>query len=379
MTKKASWVLIVLFCGFITAFFILNLALPDITFSQQENRELAQKPEFSLNSLFLGKYTEKYESYTTDQFAFRDKWTTLKAGCEVGIGKKENKGVYLCKDGVLAEGFDAPDAKQLDTNLSAVRNLAENAGVPVYFALIPGISEVSSNLLPNNAPNDSQKAVIDYCYKGSGAVNIDMLGALKANEDEYIYYRTDHHWTSLGAYYGYGALRQAMGLGEAPPLSFYQRKTVAEDFYGTVYSKSGFSWVQPDSIDVFAPQAATTEVINYSDNTPADGTMYDYSFLEKKDKYSMFMGGNTPLLEVKTGASDAPSLLVIRDSYFDSLTPFLQNDFSEIHIMDLRYYKTQLLESSITDYIAEHDINEVLVCYSVFNFGTDTNVFLLSQ
>ena len=379
MTKKASIFLIIIFCGFITAFFVLNLVLPDINFSQQENRELTQKPEFSFDALFSGRFTEKFESYTTDQFAFRDSWTTLKAGCEMGIGKKENKGVYLCDGGVLAEGYEAPDPKQLDTNLAAVRALTYNAGVPVYFALIPGITEVRSDLLPENAPNDSQRETIEYCYENSEAINVDMLSALEAHKDEYIYYRTDHHWTSLGAYYGYGALRSALGLDDAPPLTVYDRQTVSEAFFGTIYSKSGMSWVQPDSIEIFVPQDEATEVTNYSTNEPAAGTLYDYDFLEKKDKYSMFMGGNTPLLTVKTGASDAPSLLVIRDSYFDSLTPFLQGDFSEIHIMDLRYYKTQLMESTVADYVRDNGIDQILVCYSVFNFGTDTNVFLLGQ
>ncbi len=379
MTKKASWFLIILFCGFITLFLVLNLLLPDVSFSQQENRELSQKPNFSIDSLFSGKFTDKFESYTTDQFAFRDKWTTMKAACELGLGKRENKGVFLCKNGVLVEGYKAPDKAQLDTNLSAVNALAHNAGVPIYFVLIPGAAELRNDLLPVNAPNDSQRETLEYCYEGSEAINVDILGILKAHRDEQIFYRTDHHWTSLGSYYGYVALREAMGLGEAPPLSYYERQVVSDDFYGTIYSKSGMSWVAPDSIEIFVPQGAATEVINYSDNTPAPGTMYDYSFLEEKDKYSMFMGGNTPLIKVNTGKTDAPTLLVLRDSYFDSLTPFLQDDFSEIHIMDLRYYKTQIMNSSIRDYINENGIDEVLVCYSVFNFGTDTNVFLMGQ
>ncbi len=378
MKNRSSWVQITLFLAFIALFFILNLAIPDIKFSEQENRELAQRPEFTLEGLFSGKFTKKFESYTTDQFAFRDSWTTLKAGSELAIGKKENKGVYLCQDDILVEGYQTPDSQQLDTNIEAVKSLSEKAGVPVYFALIPGIAEIRSGILPKNAPNDSQKTVIDYCYQNSGAINIDMMGALSAHSDEYIYYRTDHHWTSLGAYYGYCALMEAMGRS-VPSISSYERKTVSDDFYGTVYSKSGISWIAPDSIEIFAPQDETTEVFNYPKDEPIAANLYDYDFLAKKDKYSMFMGGNTPLLTVKTKNTDAPSLLVIRDSYMDSLTPYLQNDFSEIHIMDLRYYKTKLMDSTVVDYVKENNIDEVLVCYSVYNFGTDTNVFFMGQ
>jgi len=164
----------------------------------------------------------------------------------------------------------------------------------------------------------------------------------------------------------------------ATSLSSFAPQTVSDEFYGTVYSKSGISWVKPDTIEIFAEQDASTEVTNYLTNEPVAGTMYDTAFLEKKDKYSMFLGGNTPLITIKTKNTSAPSVLIIRDSYMDSLIPYLQNNYSEIHVMDLRYYKTQLIESTVNDYVKNNGIDEVLICYSVYNFGTDTNVFLLS-
>ena len=377
MTKRSSWVQIIIFTAFIAVFFALFLILPDKDFSEQENRVLEPAPAFSLESLFAKKFTTQFESYTTDQFPFRDSWTTAKARCELAIGKEENKGVYLCAGGTLIEAFEAPDKTQLDTNIAAVKSFAENSSVPVYFALIPGNSEIHSDIIPENAPNDSQKDVIDYCYPNSGANNIDIYSDLAAHSGEYIFYRTDHHWTSLGAYYGYEALMEAMSYSPTP-LSDFAPQTVSDEFYGTVYSKSGMSWVKPDSIEIFAEQDEATQVTNYLTNEPASGALYDDSFLDKKDKYSMFMGGNTPLVTIKTKNTDAPSILIIRDSYMDSLIPYLQNNFSEIYVMDLRYYKTQLAESTVSDYVDENGIDEVLVCYSVYNFGTDTNLFLLT-
>jgi len=377
MTKRSSWVQIIIFIAFIALFFVLSLALPNKGFSERENRELTQAPAFSFDALFSKKFSTKFESYTTDQFPFRDNWTTLKARCELATGKDENKGVYLCSGGTLIEAYEAPDQKQLDTNIAAVKSFAENSEVPVYFALIPSNSEIHSNILPRNAPIDSQKDVIDYCYANSGADNIDIYSGLAAHADEYIFYRTDHHWTSLGAYYGYESIMKSMGFTPTP-LSSFSPKIVSDEFYGTVYSKSGISWVKPDSIEIYAEQNASTEVTNYSTNEPVVGTMYDYSFLNKKDKYSIFMGGNTPLVTIKTANTDAPSILILRDSYTDSLIPYLQGNFSEIYVMDLRYYKTQLINSTVSDYVKGNGIDEVLVCYSVYNFGTDTNVFLLS-
>lgn len=378
MSKKSSIVQIVLFCVFIASFFVLHLAMPDVEFSEQENRELQQLPEFSLEKLFAEQFTQKFETYTTDQFPFRDSWTTLKARAEFASGKLENKNVYLCEGGTLIERYSTPDRQLLDTNVGAVASLAKNTDVPVYFCLIPGIAEIRSDLIPHNGPNASQLEMINYCYDRSGANNIDMYSALNAHRDEYIFYRTDHHWTSLGAFYGSEAILGAMGMEQAP-LESFDRRTVSDSFYGTVYSKSGITWVKPDTIEIFADQDEDVHVFNYTTGEGVETGLYDDSYLQRKDKYSMFMGGIAPMIRISSGNSDAPSLLIIRDSYTDSLIPFIQDKFSEIHVMDLRYYKAQLFNSSVVQYIEENEIDQVLVCYSAFNFGTDQNAFLMGQ
>lgn len=376
MTKRSRTIQIIFFCAFIGLMLVLSAVSPDKKFSEKENRELQQLPKFSFQTLFAGKYTGKAETYTADQFPFRDDWMTLKARCELATGKKQNDDVYLCQGGTLIEKYEAPDTKLLDANIAAVKHFAESSTVPVYFALIPGNAEIHAGLLPEDAPNDSQKSVIDYCYENSGARNIDMESALLAHKDEYIFYRTDHHWTTLGAYYGYETLLRAMG-GSPAPLSDFPPKTVSKDFYGTVYSKSGISWVKPDEIDIRAKQLPGTKITNYLNGKATETPMYDRSFLGKKDKYAMFMGGNTSLEVVKTGKTEAPKILILRDSYMDSVTPYLQDDFSEIHLVDLRYYKTQAMQQPISDYVKENGIDEVLICYGVSTFGTDTNVLLL--
>ena len=377
MSKKAHWVQVLLFLIFIGGFFLLNLVLPDRSFSEQENRYLQQAPRFSFSELFKGRFTTKFEKYTTDQFAFRDEWITLKARAELAEGKKENNGVYLCPtgaeplDAMLIERYEAPTEAVIDASVDALNTLTENVEVPVYFALIPGAGELYRDRLPANAPMDSQTAVIERAYARTTAQTVDMYGALAPHTGEYIFYGTDHHWTSRGAYYGYTALAAAMGFA-ARPASDYSPVTVSERFYGTTYSSSGFSWVQPDRIERWVPQTAETRVTNYPEGQPVSGTLYDDSFLEKKDKYASFLGGNTPRVVLETGKTDKPVLLVVRDSYMDSLTPFLLEDFSEIHILDLRYYR-----QSLKSYVEENGIDEVLVCYSVANFSTDANLFLL--
>lgn len=374
MNKKALWAEALIFLAFIGAFFILNLVLPDRQFSEQENRYLQMRPEFSFKSLFSGDYTSKFETYTTDQFTFRDEWITLKAASELALGKQENNDVHLCENGTLIEDFKRPENSVLDSNMSALNTLVGNTDAKVYFALIPDKSDLYSSLLPKNVPNDSEKEVIDYCYGQSNATNVDMYSALSAHKDEYIFYRTDHHWTSLGAYYGLSALAESMGL-PCPALDSYtDRHVVSEEFYGTTWSSSGFSWVDPDTMEIFVNAPESLKVTSYPQGSPVEGKLYDFSFLEKKDKYSMFMGGNCPMHVIETGNEDKPSLLILRDSYTDSLIPFLLDDFSEIHVLDLRYYR-----ASLKAYIEQNDFDNVLVCYSVSNFCSDSNIFLLGM
>jgi len=382
MSKRSAWIQTGIFLVFIFAFFIINLILPDKEFSERENRVLAQMPKFTINDLFFGNFTSKFESYTTDQFTFRDSWTTLKARAEFSIGKQENNGVYLCSVSpaeyenapsyeLLIEQYKFPAQKQIDTNLIAIETLIQNIDVPVYLALVPGAAEIWSDRLPENAPNDSQKELIDSVYSKTSAIMVDMFSPLYANRSEYIFFHTDHHWTSLGAYYGYTALMNAMGM-TCHDLDFYNRKTVSDEFYGTIYSTSGMSWVKPDVIETFVDSYEGLKITNYPQGTPLDGLLYDNSFLEAKDKYAMFLGGNTPLMHIDTGIEDAPSLLIIRDSYIDSQVPLLLDSFSEIHLIDLRYYK-----ASLETYIDENQIDNILICYSVTNFSTDSNIFLL--
>ena len=369
MKKNSSLVQVLVFLVFIGLFCALHLALPDRSLSGRES--LQTLPRFTASSLFSGRLTKQLEDYFNDQFPFRERWLTLKAGAELAIGKDENNGVFLCEGETLIEPFAAPQQSALDRRVEAVNTLNRRAGVPVYFALIPSAAEIRADLLPEGAPNDSQREVIRYCYDRVDAAAVDIASALAAHADEELYYRTDHHWTTRGAYYGYAAILRAMG--QAPvSLDAYTPEVVTEAFYGTAWSSSSFSWVRPDRIARYVTHGDAV-ITNYPSGTPVPGSLYDESYLSATDKYSFFYGGNTPLLTVATG-NDGPKLLILRDSYMDSMSPFLFPHFSEIHILDLRYYKTSLAE-----YIEANGFDQILVCYSVKNFVEDMNLFLLAN
>lgn len=370
MNKKLSDLLsVLLFCGFIGALFLIFLFKPPGDFSEVENRVLAQAPRLTARAVFSGDYMEDFETYLTDQFPGRDGWVDLKGLCERLLLKKEYKGVYLCADGTLMTRFDEPDAKLTERNLAAVNELAAQSDIPVYLALIPGAVSVWADRLPADAPNADQLALIRDLYARCEARTVDVAGALEAHRDEEIFYRTDHHWTTLGAYYGYTAFAEAAGFAPTP-LSAYTPRVVSEDFRGTVYSSSGVHWTQPDRITLYVEQGGA-EITNYPHGQPEEGVLYDMSRLETKDKYAMFYGGNTPRLVIRTEREDAPKLLILRDSYMDSESPFFFENFSEIHVLDLRYFR-----QSVAEYIAENGFDMILVSYNISNFVSDTAIVM---
>lgn len=374
MSRKYSIFITVLFCLFLFGFGIAFLILPDRSFSEQENRYLTQFKAPTVESVFgkNGQFMADFEKYVNDQFPLRDGWIGLKAWSERLIGKQENNGVYFAKDQTLISRVDDPDMDKLTTDMGCVDALAGSAGVPVYFGLIPTAAAVWADKLPAHAPTADELSIIDQLYFSTGAATIDMASPLLAHKDEDIYYRADHHWTSLGAYYGANAILEAMGM-EPLNLDDYQKTTVTEDFYGTLYSSSGVRWLPPDSIDTYIPGDGIT--VGYYDNGKwTEGPLYVDSFLQVKDKYSYFLGGVQGLRVIQTQKTDGPKVLIIRDSYTDSLAPFLTERFSEIHLFDLRYNAT-----SVRDYIAQNDIDSVVVLYSFSNFATDKNLFLLGR
>ena len=378
MSKKYCIFITTLFCAFIGLFLVANAASPDREFSEMENRNLEQMPTISAKSLLSGEFMKDFETYTTDQFVGRDAWIGLKSSMERALGKKENNNVYFCDEDTLITRFDQPDATKVSENLNYVNNFVENVDIPVTFSLIPTQACIWADRLPAGAPNASQTDLLEQAKAAvPGATWADLYSNLWEHKDEDIFYRTDHHWTSLGAYYGYTALAEALGYTPVP-LDAYTETVRSTEFYGTVFSSSGVRWVSPDTITTYVPDTGITVTSYTYDSTgkPVEvpRSLYDTSFLSVKDKYSMFLGGNQSLGVVKTPNTDKPKLLIIRDSYADSLVPFLTPHFSEIHLVDLRYYKL-----SLADYIQQNDIDQALVLYSVPNFVTDSNLFWITR
>lgn len=402
MSKRYATFITILFCAFIGVFAVLHWVLPDRDFSQNENRSLEQLPVpvfFRDGKLFdpavtgqeaaffSGDFMSKFETYFTDQFPARDAFISIKAAAEVALGKTENNDVFYGGGDTLYAKVPVPKEGEVDKRVGYVDKLADNlsaAGVPVYFSLVPNkLNTVGAagNLLDPPAValfRQGEPLALEVNYLGEDlweraartrAHWVDLMPVFQEHIREELFYRTDHHWTSLGAYYAYAELMPAMGQTPVP-LDQLTKTTVSEDFLGTTWSSTGAAWIRPDRIDAYVPDTGVTVTV-YRGAKGEPGSLYNPEKLAVKDKYAYFMGGNQPLYVIEKD-NGGPRVLVVRDSYSDSLAPFLTLNCSEVHLFDPRYNRT-----SIPAYVAEHDIDAVIVLYSLANFITDSNLFIM--
>jgi len=375
MDRKYSIFITALFCVFLAGFGAAHLILPDREFSPQENRQLDGFKPPTLEGVRTGKFMEDFEDYVSDQFPLRDGWIKLKARAEKTLGKQENNKVYFGTDGqTLFAHFPQITDEELSARVGYVNALAENVRVPVYFSIIPDKSYVWADRLPANAPRVDSGALIDKAGAlcAPGVRWIDLQDAISGED---AFYRTDHHWTTFGAYQGFTAL--SLGMGGSGALLDYEPVLRSGSFYGTTWSAAGAGWVKPDSMYTIVPEGGLdglTTVTRCPEGKPVPGSFYDLSQLEFKDKYKMFLGGNQPLCIIENPSAKGGKLLVVRDSYSDTLAPFLSLHYQEVHLYDLRYNRL-----SLKDYVEENGIDRVLVLYSASNFATDNNLFLLGR
>lgn len=374
MTTRYSRFLAAFFCLFLGGLLAWHVLLPDRDRSDVENRTLAQFPAFSWEALKDGSFTKGVEDYFADQFPLRDQWTGLKARTEQLLGKREFNGVYLCGDALISK-VDPPRDGLEEKNLSYVARLAERTELPVYLGLIPSAAEIHRDRLPKGAESWDQAAFIARAGELEGVESVDFLTPLAAHAGEGIFYRTDHHWTTLGAYYGYAALMESLGRGgEVLEQEVYERRSFPpafNGFQGTLYSQSGVHWLEPDSMEFWVEDHF--QVSSWHSGKEETSSLYDFDKLGEKDKYSAFLGGNQPLCVIRNPEGTG-KLLVIRDSYADSMAPFLALHFEEVHLLDPRYYRY-----SAAKYAEDNGLDAIAVVYSVPNFITDRNLVLLTQ
>ena len=353
-------------------FLIINVIVPDREKSVQENRMLATKPKFRLSSLISGDYDEKFEAYMDDQFVGRDMWRKLKVTVDRIGGSRLENGVYIGTNGQLLEQIEVADENHLAANIKAIKSFSESQSkIPVRMMLVPDAANVLNHSLPSLAKPEDQTQMFSMVRKdlGDSVEWIDVSTELNKHKTEKIYYKTDHHWTTLGAFYAFQAAAPSLGI-EGDLSGKYVSYAVSDSFNGMLASKSGVNLGEKEQIDIYVPTEEDTDlIVDYVDEGKRSTSLYDSSKLKEKDQYTVFLGGNSSLLDIRTVSTSTKRLLLVKDFFANSFIPFLTPYYREIVVVDPRYYS-----GTINDLMDSYRISEVLFLYSGNTFFKDNNI-----
>ncbi|MDY3249559.1 MAG: DHHW family protein [Candidatus Choladocola sp.] len=374
MNKKQSWNIITLFCILIFGFTIATLILPPTRFSETENRTLAQMPSLSLESLLDGTFEEDYEEYLTDQFVARDGWIGMKTAVERAALRSESKDIYFAEDGYLIEkhtGSFTSDTAAMNIRVleQFTEKYEEQFGTDhMTVMIVPNAVDILRDKLPPYAsPYDEESYLAQIEAVLPEGVWFDAGAVLEQHRDEEIYYRTDHHWKTLAAFYTYQKWAESCGYGSIN-ADDYTVETVTDSFEGTIQSKLGIR-TRKDSIELYLPVGDPLYTVQKNGSEEKDYSLYDYSALDTKSKYDVFFGGNQAMVTIRTKADTGRKILVIKDSYAHCFVPFMVTQFDAIDMVDVRYYNQKLSEL-----IEDGDYTDLLFLYNAAGFAEDTSI-----
>ena len=372
--------LCVLFLALIAVFTALHWLLPDRELSETENRTLTQFPKITAEALTEGTFAADIADYMADQFPARDFFITVKSAWEKILCRGESNGVFFAREDHLITRADLPDTDNLRSNvhsLAVFADYCEKQGIPVSAAITGRNADVLDHLLPADYGSyysdrlwqSFTDLTADAAYP---VLNLrDPLRA-RAAQGEYVYYRTDHHWTTLGAYYGYAAIMEQIGV-QPYPLADFDRRTVSLSFLGTTWSTAGAAWINGDEMEFFRFAGDTDFTTAITDDGTSFAGFYDESYLTKKDKYSAFIGGNHALVTVTQNdpRAERETLLLVKDSFAHSAVPFLARHY-DLVIVDLRYYKMRP-----ANLLTEYGIDRVLYLMNIDSLTGSTVLRML--
>ena len=395
--KITDKIKIALFAGIVAIFFVIGLLFflrP--TVSDTEKRELTKFPAFTVESFATGEWTSQVGLWFADTFPIRelmisannalegiygirdeqvilggnaDDIPTRPVGGNVefnptddGSGEKV-QGMYV--NGDTAYQLYSFNQQNSDSYVALINDFASQVKgkATVYDMIVPLHYQIalSTNTVQSIGTSDCD-AAINYMYSGmtNSIKTIDTLPYLAAHNDEYLYYRTDHHWTARGAYYAYEAFCHKKGITPTP-LNSYQRLQF-DGFLGTLYSEAkqpAAMKSNPDYVEAFVPNGT-----NRADVYDSNGNYVDwYAVVYTKannytagNKYLAFIGGDQPLTEIHNpNINDGSSIVVVKESYGNAFVPFLVDSYEHVYVIDYRHWSGDL-----ADFVIDNSIDDVL-------------------
>lgn len=377
-SKIGKYIPAVVFLIFIYGMALWFLFSPKTDYSSSEKRYLQKFPDANVEKVLSGEFGSEFETFFADRFPQRNTWVGINAYTTLAEGNNGASGVYNCKNGYLINKPVSTD-NNLDKNVGAVVDFAKKIDAPTTVMLVPSTGYIADDVLPtfHDKYNDDEDI-----SKISSTLSKDKIGFVDLRErfkSEYkngsqLYYKTDHHWTTKGAYTGYQELCKALGI--TPIDDSTLKKDSYPDFYGTTYSSSGFWLTPPDNIEIWSnPKNSDKNIsvkITEGANVKTSGSMYFTDHLKEDDKYPVFIDGNHALTEITNTNAKNGTILLIKDSFSHSLAPFLAENYSKVVLVDLRYYK-----ESVSQLVSTYNPEQVVVLYGIDNLATDTDIVWL--
>ncbi len=367
--RTADAILTAVFCAFILVVGLLIYILPQESFSEMENSSLQTFPELSYESVMHGNFTQELAEFYTDQIPGRDLLIGLKGAAELALLKGENNGVLVGKNGHLISKhlYTDEDYDRLKLNAAAIQMFEKNAaeaGIDVTVSVAPRAIDVLPDYLPSLYCADYADEI--WQTLNDTGLSFTELRGMMTNIGGDAWQKTDHHWTTYGAYGAYLMLSGELGYSHFTKAVDYQ--TASDDFRGTTYSDAGIHVLGGEELilpRIEGEEEFLTERIDSNGNTVQSFKgYYDESYLETKDKYSTYLGGIYPLIRVTKPGEDREMLLVAKDSFSHALVPYLAQHY-DLLLVDVRYYTGSTLKLA-----QQNGITRALVLFGIDTMAT---------
>ena len=359
---------LVFICIFIVTMSI-NLIVSDKAKSLSENRSLQQYPVMNMDEVLTGDYQSKLNTWFSDQFVGRDFFVHTKYLVSKWTGLKQIDNVFICKDRLIEDANDFNET-QFKRNVDAMNAFyTKYPSLRHTFVLAPNAVFVQKEYLPQDAEVLAKNEQFDYIYTclATEVVRADIRATLNEHKDEYLYYKTDHHWTSLGAYYAFLSSSSSLGIGNANADN-YDIYLGTDSFVGTLANKTGSVGLK-DTVELYVPKDLPEYVCTNVSTGKSSRTIYSSKGLSSNDAYTVFFGGNAGLIRLEMNNSSNKRLLVFKDSYANAYLQFLIPYYRTITIIDPRYYYddvNRLIQSEV--------ITDILYMYNTNTFVQDTSL-----
>lgn len=366
-----------IFCGLLFALLLLLVLLPDKDFSETEKRVLSAFPQASFSSVSDGKFENELESYVQDQMPFRNFWVGLGSYFNCAVGQNGTDGIYIADDGYLVGTPAKHSERNLRSNLKYLTVFAEKAEIPAYILPVPETGYVLEAKLPKHHAAYKDDAVFAAVAQATDGVYrvVDVREVFKENaETMQLYYKTDHHWTSDGAFLAANAFLNTAGKPTLRESDFEVER--CPGFFGTTYAKAALWKKLPDTMELWhIPQGGLHTVVTdlgKGEVAQTDGVFFR-EHLDKYDMYPTYLDGNHSLTHIVNPGAPNGTLLLLKDSFGNTLATVLAAAYREIVMVDMRYYRTE----AVSDLIAQYGVDTLLVNYSVDSLVNDTNILFL--